>query len=258
MRVSIWIEASIDRPRDLRRDGQGARPENGAHHLTRCASWPVSFVASVVLLSCYSAAQAEPPDMIVVVGDSIAYGTFDIGSPPGLEWPALLKIGITSDGTPIRVVNLSMGGASASSWAHESFASLYYTHVGLPNTYALVALGANDAIMGRHWYEFAIDLMAIVTKLNAAGSSKVILLLMPTENGATPAQAAHRADYNWIEQVLCDNNAVTPVELLCIDASEMPLDRNFATTAEGGFSLHPTAVGQRWLGRLVETELLAW
>jgi len=213
-------------------------------------------------------AAADPPDEIVVIGDSIAYGQFDPGVEPGRAWPEHVKFETLVQGHPIRVVNLSQGGASAFTWAQEPALSIYYNHPQLPDTYALIALGVNDAIGGRHWVDFGRDIATIALNAHEAGSEKVILVLMPTENGATPAQARLRRDYNVVQRLLCDSETVCRdgecVELLCIDLSWIPLqlifpvDSSPAFYSDGSYLTHPTAIGQAWIGVLVRAELRSW
>lgn len=209
-------------------------------------------------------AAAQVPDQIVVIGDSIAYGTFDPGVEPGRAWPEHVKFETLVDSRPpIRVVNLSQGGASALTWAQQPAIPLYFSRPFVP-TIALIALGVNDAIGGRHWVDFGNDIARIALTWHAAGSDRVALLLLPPAPAQNEAQVALRREYNEVQRGLCDSETVCEdgecVDVVCIDISDLPLSffPPLVPGTGGTVPIHPTALGQSWISVLVRSELRSW
>ena len=205
---------------------------------------------TLVLVGCVGTAHAERPERIVLVGDSISTGNiFAMRSSPtdyAYGWPARVKAARV-----VRLVNLSIGGATAKNWALEPALSIHYRTPLV--TWGMIALGGNDAYT-RTVFQFYADLLTISDKMFDAGAQRVVLLLMPTANGL-PATAYVRRQYNALQAAMCE----WLDEFVCIDASDMPLGFFPPVLFLGlAHDVHPTPAGHVWLAERVLREVLTW
>lgn len=186
---------------------------------------------SVVLLSGWSVFYTQPPDRIVLVGDSISLGS---------GWvPRVRASGV------VQITNLSERGSSAQSWALEPVIPPSFYKA--PRTWGMIALGVNDAYRRRTVLDFYFDLATISDGMLAAGADRVILLLMPAESGR-PRTHYVRNQFNALQAVMCKWLRA----FVCIDASDMPF-RYF-----NNFNVHPSWYGQRWLAVRIESTIRGW
>ena len=128
-------------------------------------------VASAFLLT---ATDAPARRTVVVLGDSLAAG---YGVDPSEAFPALLQKKADAAGLPFTVVNAGVSGDTTAG----GLARVEWALADNP-TYALVALGANDALRGLDTERAFQNLDAIIGKLTAKGVKVMILGMLAPPN----------------------------------------------------------------------------
>ena len=181
-------------------------------------------VALALLLAGAPAPAAER--VIVVLGDSLTAGH---GVTAEEAYPALLEHHLRRAGFAYRVVNAgvsgdtSAGGLRRLDWVLRSQPEI-----------VIVALGANDGLRGVPIAALRDNLMAIVTRLQAAGARVLLVgMRVPPNYGATYANAFAEA---YGEVARRTSAAFLPF-LLDGVGGEASLNQ-----ADG---IHPNAAGQR-------------
>jgi lysophospholipase L1-like esterase len=196
-------------------------------------------LAGLLALLAIPARAAQP--VYVALGDSTAVG---VGADRGGGYPERLAQRLAAAGTPVRLVNLGVPGATA-----EDLRKLQVPRaLGEAPALVTIGIGLNDVVRGRPLAEFARDLEIAADALSRAKAAVVVselpdLSRAPAGAGASPAAAARRiAAYNATIRRVAERHGFTVAEV------EAPTRRAFTAReqfAEDGF--HPSARGyDRW------------
>lgn len=130
------------------------------------------FFATLLLLSGFVRAEAQPT--VMVLGDSLSIG---YGLTPGQSWPDQAQRLLTEAGTEIRLVNASVSGDTVA----DGLARLDWALADKPDV-CVVALGGNDGLRMLDTERMRTSLEAIVAKLEAAGVLPIIAGMLPPPN----------------------------------------------------------------------------
>ena len=170
-------------PDAKRREGEGElRRRYGApRRLVNCA------VALLAFLLLTNAASSAAPARILALGDSITAG---YGLPPEEALPVRLEQRLRADGFDAAVIN---GGVSGDTTA-GGLARLDWV-LGERPQYALVALGANDALRGLDPGAAYRNLDRILARLAAAGVKPLLVGMKAPTNWGRDYQVAFDAIY---------------------------------------------------------------
>lgn len=190
-------------------------------------------------LGVASARAAPPPPAataapaVLVLGDSITAG---FGLPPGRSPPARLQARLAAAGRPVAVLAAGVFGDTAEGGLAR-LDTLPATRV------AVVALGANDLLMGVPPRRTEAALHAVTARLKARGARVVLA------GGRSPFGRSPAFDALFARVARSEGVALVPDVLAGVDA------RSGATLADG---LHPNARGaERVAARLAPAVLVA-
>jgi len=150
--------------------------------LVNCA-----FIALLALIVLAAPARAAATARILLLGDSLAAG---FGLPPEDTIPARLEAQLKADGVAAKVVN---GGVSGDTTA-GGLARLDWALGDKPD-YALVELGANDALRGLDPQAAFANLDKILARLEAAGVKALLIGMRAPANWGPDYQTAFDAIY---------------------------------------------------------------
>ncbi len=117
----------------------------------------IRFLAALLLV--ISSVAAEPPQRIVVLGDSIAAG---FGIDPGDAFPALLQKKIDAAKLPFRVINAGLSGDTTAGGLRRVDWILRQ-----PVDILLIELGGNDGLRGLPPAETRSNLQGIIDRARA-------------------------------------------------------------------------------------------
>lgn len=123
-----------------------------------------------MLLPASGARAANPPPLLLVVGDSLSA---EYGIASGSGWVALLEKRLAETKSAVRVVNASISGDTTAG-GRSRLQSLLATH---KPTHVLIELGANDALRGLPLNATRDNLAAMARAARAAGA-RVLLVGM--------------------------------------------------------------------------------
>jgi acyl-CoA thioesterase-1 len=156
------------------------RAYGGARRLVNCA-------LALLLLLLAGAPAAAAPDRVLALGDSITAG---YGLPPEEALPVRLEQRLRADGFDARVIN---GGVSGDTTA-GGLARLDWV-LGEKPQFAIVALGANDALRGLDPGGAYGNLDRILARLEAAGVKALLVGMKAPTNWGRDYQAKFDAIY---------------------------------------------------------------
>jgi acyl-CoA thioesterase I len=153
---------------------------------------PLLLAAATAALAARPA-RAAPPLVYVALGDSTAAG---VGAEQGGGYPDRLARRLGAAGTPVRLVNLGVPGATAEDLRKGQLPRA----LGEGAALVTIGIGLNDVLKGRELGEFARDL-EIVADLIARTKAVVVVSELPDVSRAPwpakPASLARRiAAYN--------------------------------------------------------------
>lgn len=196
-------------------------------------------------------ARAAAPLLYVALGDSTAAG---IGAEQGGGYPDRLARRLGAAGTPVRLVNLGVPGATAEDLRKAQLPRLQQ---GEGPALVTVGVGLNDLLRGRPLAEFARDLEIAADVLGRTRAAVILSELpdvsrtLPPPAGATPASLARRvAAYNAVIRRVAERHGFAVGELEAV--SRRAFARDPGLLARDG--LHPSARGyELWAGALWPT-----
>jgi lysophospholipase L1-like esterase len=201
-------------------------------------------VLAVLLLLAAAAvpagrASAAAPLVYVALGDSTAAG---VGAEQGGGYPERLARRLASAGTPVRLVNLGVPGATADELRRTQLPRAQAASPAL----VTIGIGLNDLVRGRPLADYARDL-EIVADAVARTKAAVVISELPdvsrapgTATVAAPGALARRvAAYNAVIRRVAERHgfAVGAVEAV----SRRAFARSPELLARDGF--HPSARG---------------
>lgn len=178
------------------------------------------------------AAPAPAPAAVLVLGDSITAG---FGLAPSQAMPARLQAALARAGRPVPVLAAGVFGDTA-----EGGLSRLDTLPATP--VAVVALGANDLLMGVPARRTEAALHAVVARLKMRGSRVVLA------GGRSPFAPSAAFDGLFSRVARAEGVALAPDILAGIDA------RRGTTLADG---LHPDARGAELIAERLAPAVLA-
>jgi acyl-CoA thioesterase-1 len=136
-------------------------------------------VAQILVLCLIAAAlparAAEPPPVILVIGDSLSAG---YGLTPGQGWVALLQQRLKKQGYGHRVVNASVSGETTDGGVARIDRALSTHRPGI----VIIELGGNDGLRGLPVTRVEANLALLVTKSRAAGADVLLLAVQVPSN----------------------------------------------------------------------------
>ena len=134
-------------------------------------------VTAVVLVLVLVASASTQEPVIVALGDSLTAG---LGVAADEAWPALLRARLEREGLHYRVVNAGVSGDTTAGALRRVDWVLRARPV-----IVIVALGANDGLRGLPVPAMRDNLVAIVTRLRAAGARVLLAgMRLPPNYGA--------------------------------------------------------------------------
>jgi acyl-CoA thioesterase-1 len=182
-------------------------------------------------LWCGLAAAAEPPPVILVMGDSLAAS---YGVPNGQGWVALLQQRLADQGYPYRLVNASIGGETSAGGRARLPTALAREHP----RFVLIELGGNDGLRGLQLKDLRDNLGAMIEASRQAGAEPVLFeMRMP------PNYGAYADAFTAIYATLAQQHGLTLVPFLLA-----PIAADPGAFQEDG--IHPNAAVQ---GQLLDT-----
>ena len=120
---------------------------------------------------------AEPPPVILVVGDSISAG---YGLIPGQGWVTLLQQRLKREGYGYRVVNASVTGETTDGGVQRLARTLAQHHPAV----VIIELGGNDGLRGLPVSRVSANLDLLIMKSRAAGARVLLVAIrVPTNYG---------------------------------------------------------------------------
>jgi acyl-CoA thioesterase-1 len=137
----------------------------------------VVFLVLALVVAAPSARPAEPPPVILVLGDSLSAG---YGLAPGQGWVSLLQQRLKKEGYGHRVVNASVSGETTDGGLARLDRALATHKPGI----VILELGGNDGLRGLPVSRVKQNLGMLITKSRAAGADVLLLTVsMPTNYG---------------------------------------------------------------------------
>lgn len=182
-------------------------------------------VAAALILLCWaSVAGAQPAPKVLALGDSLTAG---YGLPPEQAFPVRLEARLRADGVPVSIINAGVSGDTTAGGK----ARLNWALAEKPD-YAIVALGANDALRGLSPVQAQANLDAILSELKKRNIPVLLLgMLAPPNFGPD-----YRQQFNAIYPALAEKHGV-PLYPFFLDGVAMQRELN---QADG---IHPNQKG---------------
>jgi acyl-CoA thioesterase-1 len=146
-------------------------------------------VAALFLLSAATVAEAQPAraPKVLALGDSLTAG---YGLPPEQAFPARLEARLRAEGTPVTILNAGVSGDTTAGGR----ARLGWALAEKPD-FAIVALGANDALRGLDPAQAKANLDAILADLKGRNIAVLLLGMLAPPNFGKDYEAAFNAIY---------------------------------------------------------------
>lgn len=202
------------------------------------------FAASIAFAA--RPARAAAPLVYVALGDSTAAG---LGADQGGGYPDRIARRLGAAGTPVRLVNLGVPGATAEDLRKGQLPRA----LGEGAALVTIGIGLNDLVKGRNLGEFARDL-EIVADLIAKTKAAVIVSELPDVSRAplglgSPASVARRiAAYNATIHRVAERHGFQVAELEAVTRRAFAVQPELL--AKDGF--HPSARGyELWADALL-------
>ena len=147
-----------------------------------------------ILVLCFIAAAlpawaAEPPPVILVVGDSLSAG---YGLMSGQGWVALLQQRLKKQGYGHRVVNASVSGETTDGGVARLDRALSIHRPGI----VIIELGGNDGLRGLPVSHVQANLELLITKSRAAGADVLLLAVQVPSNYGPQYTASFQKIYD--------------------------------------------------------------
>jgi acyl-CoA thioesterase I len=135
----------------------------------------VQILVLCLIAAALPARAAEPPPVILVVGDSLSAG---YGLVPGQGWVALLQQRLKKQGYGHRVVNASVSGETTDGGVARLDRALATHKPGI----VVIELGGNDGLRGLPVSRVQANLALLITKSRAAGAEVLLLAIRVPAN----------------------------------------------------------------------------
>jgi acyl-CoA thioesterase I len=181
-------------------------------------------VNCVMAALCCAGAAAAAPVRVMMLGDSITAG---YGLAPEDALPVRLEARLKADGYDVTVVNAGVSGDTTAG----GLARLDWT-LGAHPQYALVELGANDALRGLDPAEARANLDRILARLQAKGVKTLLIGMLAPRNWGS----AYQREFDAIYPALAKKWQV-PLYRFILDGVALDPKLN------QGDGLHPNAKG---------------
>jgi acyl-CoA thioesterase-1 len=135
----------------------------------------VQILVLCLIAAALPARAAEPPPVILVIGDSLSAG---YGLSPGQGWVALLQQRLKKQGYGHRVVNASVSGETTDGGVARLDRALSTHKPGI----VIIELGGNDGLRGLPVSRVEANLALLITKSRAAGADVLLLAVQVPSN----------------------------------------------------------------------------
>jgi acyl-CoA thioesterase-1 len=135
----------------------------------------VQILVLCLIAAALPARAAEPPPVILVIGDSLSAG---YGLTPGQGWVALLQQRLKKQGYGHRVVNASVSGETTDGGVARVDRALSTHRPGI----VIIELGGNDGLRGLPVSRVEANLALLITKSRAAGADVLLLAVQVPSN----------------------------------------------------------------------------
>jgi acyl-CoA thioesterase-1 len=186
----------------------------------------VQFLLLCLIAAAPIARAAEPPPVILVVGDSLSAG---YGLAPGQGWVALLQQRLKKQGYGHRVVNASVSGETTDGGVARLDRALATHRPGV----VIIELGGNDGLRGLPVSRVQANLALLITKSRAAGAD-VLLLAVQVPSNYGPAYTSS------FQQIYRDLAVKYRIGVAALMNPQVALDLAYFQ-ADG---IHPNAMAQ--------------
>jgi acyl-CoA thioesterase-1 len=186
----------------------------------------VQFLVLFLIAAAPIARAAEPPPVILVVGDSLSAG---YGLAPGQGWVTLLQQRLKKQGYGHRVVNASVSGETTDGGVARLDRALTTHKPGV----VIIELGGNDGLRGLPVSRVQANLALLITKSRAAGAD-VLLLAVQVPSNYGPAYTSS------FQQIYRDLAVKYRIGVAALMNPQVALDLAYFQ-ADG---IHPNAVAQ--------------
>ena len=186
----------------------------------------VQFLLLCLIAAAPIARAAEPPPVILVVGDSLSAG---YGLAPGQGWVALLQQRLKKQGYGHRVVNASVSGETTDGGVARLDRALTTHKPGV----VIIELGGNDGLRGLPVSRVQANLALLITKSRAAGAD-VLLLAVQVPSNYGPAYTSS------FQQIYRDLAVKYRIGVAALMNPQVALDLAYFQ-ADG---IHPNAMAQ--------------
>jgi len=186
----------------------------------------VQTLALCLIAAAPIARAAEPPPVILVVGDSLSAG---YGLAPGQGWVTLLQQRLKKQGYGHRVVNASVSGETTDGGVARLDRALTTHKPGV----VIIELGGNDGLRGLPVSRVQANLALLITKSRAAGAD-VLLLAVQVPSNYGPAYTSS------FQQIYRDLAVKYRIGVAALMNPQVALDLAYFQ-ADG---IHPNAVAQ--------------
>jgi lysophospholipase L1-like esterase len=202
---------------------------------------PRSFALVTLLALAAMPARAAPPLTYVALGDSTAVG---VGADAGGGYPARLARRLEASGTPVKLLNFGVSGATAADLRRDQLPRA----MGASPALVTIAVGINDVVQGRSLRDFQRDLHAIADLVKRTKAAVVIanlpdLTQLPA--GAAPGMVRRIEGYNAAIQTVAERHGFEVVDLWTASRAAVRASGADAVYARDGF--HPSTLGyERW------------
>ena len=186
----------------------------------------VQFLVLLLIAATPIARAAEPPPVILVVGDSLSAG---YGLAPGQGWVTLLQQRLKKQGYGHRVVNASVSGETTDGGVARLDRALTTHKPGV----VIIELGGNDGLRGLPVSRVQANLALLITKSRAAGAD-VLLLAVQVPSNYGPAYTSS------FQQIYRDLAVKYRIGVAALMNPQVALDLAYFQ-ADG---IHPNAMAQ--------------
>jgi acyl-CoA thioesterase-1 len=186
----------------------------------------VQTLALCLIAAAPIARAAEPPPVILVVGDSLSAG---YGLVPGQGWVALLQQRLKKQGYGHRVINASVSGETTDGGVARLDRALATHKPGI----VIIELGGNDGLRGLPVARVQSNLALLITKSRATGAD-VLLLAVQVPSNYGPAYT------NSFQQIYRDLAVKYRIGVAALVNPQVALDLAYFQ-ADG---IHPNAMAQ--------------
>jgi lysophospholipase L1-like esterase len=199
-------------------------------------------LAGIALAAGAPPARAASPLVYVALGDSTGVG---VGADAGGGYPARIARRLEQGGMAVKLVNLSVPGATAADLRKEQVPKVSAAKPG----FVTVGIGINDLVKGRSLSEYARDLEILADQLGRLKVPVVVstlpdLALAPSAKDAPSSFSRRLAQFNAAITMIAERHGFAVADVY--DVSHREFKRRAAELFAAD-QFHPSAKGyEQW------------